>query len=88
MRTDMARRAGEAIDQIEQRTSEVVRAVSEIQASLTEQSSAARDVAARVEHIAQRTETHSSASHQTSLTAQNVTQLAGQLNDTVSGFQV
>ncbi len=85
---DMARRAGEAIDQIEQRTSEVVRAVSEIQASLTEQSSAARDVAARVEHIAQMTETHSSASHQTSLTAQNVTQLAGQLNDTVSGFQV
>jgi methyl-accepting chemotaxis protein len=66
----------------------VMRAVSEIQLSLTEQSSAARDVATRVERIAQMTETNSSASRQTSTTAQNVSQLAGQLNETVAGFRV
>jgi len=85
---EMARRAGEAIDQIEQRAGEVMRAVSEIQLSLTEQSAAARDVATRVERIAQMTETNSSASRQTSTTAQNVSQLAGQLNETVAGFRV
>ena len=85
---EMARRAGEAIDQIEQRAGEVMRAVSEIQLSLTEQSAAAKDVATRVERIAQMTETNSSASRQTSTTAQNVSQLAGQLNETVAGFRV
>ncbi|MBI5330418.1 MAG: methyl-accepting chemotaxis protein [Betaproteobacteria bacterium] len=85
---ELARKAGGAIDQIEQRASDVVRAVHEIQLALSEQSAAARDVAVRVEQIAQMTETNSSASQQTSHTASQVSSLAGQLNGLMARFQV
>ena len=85
---ELARRAGESIDQIEQRTSEVVRAVKEIQLALSEQSAAAKDVAVRVEQIAQMTETNSNASSQTSNNANQVSGLAGRLNELVAGFRV
>jgi len=85
---ELARRAGEAIGQIEQRTAEVVRSVGEIQTALSEQSSAARDVAVRVEKIAQMTETNSSASDQTSQNAAQVSSLAANLNRLVEGFRV
>ena len=85
---ELARRAGESINQIEQRTSEVVRSVNEIHLALREQSAAARDVANRVEQIAQMTETNASASRQTSQNATQVSSLAGQLNNLVAGFRV
>jgi methyl-accepting chemotaxis protein len=85
---ELARRAGESINQIEQRTSEVVRSVNEIHLALREQSAAARDVAIRVEQIAQMTETNASASRQTSQNATQVSSLAGQLNNLVAGFRV
>lgn len=84
----LARRAGEAIDQIGERTSDVVRSVKEIQTALNEQSSAARDVALRVEQIAQMTETNSNASRQTSDGASQVSVLAERLNELVAGFRV
>ncbi|MEW6679189.1 MAG: methyl-accepting chemotaxis protein [Pseudomonadota bacterium] len=85
---DLARQAGQAIDQIEQRALDVVRAVNEIQSALNEQSSAARDVAVRVEHIAEMTETNSQASLRTSQNASQVSGLAARLNDLVAGFRV
>jgi methyl-accepting chemotaxis protein len=85
---ELARRAGESIDQIELRTSEVVRAVHEIQLALSEQSAAAKDVAVRVEQIAQMTETNSNASSQTSNNANQVSGLAGHLNELMAGFRV
>jgi methyl-accepting chemotaxis protein len=84
----LARKAGESIEQIEQRASEVVRSVNEIQMALSEQSAAAKDVAVRVERIAQMTETSSSASRQTSTNASQVSALAGRLNQLMSGFRV
>jgi methyl-accepting chemotaxis protein len=59
---ELARRAGESIGQIEHRTGEVVQSVNEIHLALREQSAAARDVAVRVEQIAQMTETNAGAS--------------------------
>ena len=85
---ELARRAGVAIEQIEQRTGEVVRSVGEIQRSLSEQSAAARAVATRVEHIAQMTETNSGASRQTSQNAGQVSDLARRLNELMAGFKV
>jgi len=85
---ELARQAGESIDQIEQRTAEVVRSVNEIQTALSEQSAAAKDVAVRVERIAQMTETSSSASRQTSMNAGQVSELAGRLSQLMGGFRV
>lgn len=85
---ELAHRAGESIEQIEHRASEVVRSVNEIQLALSEQSSAARDVAIRVEQIAQMTETNSRASMKTSQNATQVSGLAMRLNELVAGFRV
>jgi methyl-accepting chemotaxis protein len=84
----LAHRAGESISQIEQRATEVVDAVNEIQMALTEQSAAARDVAVKVEQIAQMTESNSSASSRTSHTASEVSNLAGRLNGLMAGFRL
>ncbi len=85
---ELARKAGESIEQIEQRASEVVRAVNEIQIALSEQSAAAKDVAVRVERIAQMTEISASASRQTSMNAGQVSALAGRLSQLMGGFRV
>jgi methyl-accepting chemotaxis protein len=85
---ELARRAGDSIDQIEQRAAEVVRSVNEIHLALREQSAAAKEVAARVEQIAQMTETNASASRQTSQNASQVSSLAGRLNELVAAFRV
>ena len=85
---ELARRAGESIAQIEQRAGEVVRSVNEIHLALREQSAAAKDVSARVEHIAQMTETNADASRLTSQNAAQVSSLSGRLNELVAGFRV
>jgi methyl-accepting chemotaxis protein len=85
---ELARRAAESITQIERRADEVVRSVNEIHLSLREQSAAARDVAVRVEQIAQMTETNASASRQTSQNAGQVSSLAERLNGLVAGFRL
>jgi methyl-accepting chemotaxis protein len=84
---ELARQAGNSIDQIEQRSAEVVRAVNEIQLALAEQSASAKDVAVRVERIAQMTETNSSASQKTSQNASQVSQLASRLNVLMADFR-
>jgi methyl-accepting chemotaxis protein len=84
----LAHRAGDSIAQIEQRATEVVDSVNEIQMALAEQSAAARDVAVKVEQIAQMTETNSSASSHTSQTANEVSNLAGRLNGLMAGFRI
>jgi len=85
---ELAHRAGASIDEIEQRASAVVSAVGDIQRALSEQSQAARDVAVRVEQIAQKTETNSQASTRTSEHAGEVSSLAMRLNSLVAGFRV
>lgn len=85
---NLARQAGEAIDQIERRAADVVKAVNDIQTALAEQSVAARDVSQRVEQIASMTETNSVASQKTSLTASEVSNLASRLSQVVSDFHL
>ena len=85
---ELARQAGDSIDQIEARAGDVVKAVNEIQMALSEQSNAARDVAYRVEQIAQMTETNSGASRQTSMNASQVSTLAARLNALMATFRV
>jgi methyl-accepting chemotaxis protein len=85
---ELAHRAGDSISQIELRATEVVDAVNEIQMALTEQSAAAKDVAVKVEQIAQMTESNSSASSHTSQTANAVSDLAGRLNGLMAGFRL
>jgi methyl-accepting chemotaxis protein len=85
---ELARRAGVTIDQIEHRAGDVVRSVNEIHSALGEQSAAAREVAVRVERIAQMTETNSSASRQTSQNAGRVSDQARRLNELMADFKV
>jgi methyl-accepting chemotaxis protein len=85
---ELARRAAETIEQIAQRTEAVVRTASDIQLSLREQSSAARDVAGKVERIAQMTETNSATSQMTSQNAGEVSNLASRLNHLMAEFKV
>jgi len=85
---ELARHAGESIEEIEQRAADVVRSVNEIHISLNEQSAAAKNVAVRVEQIAQMTESNSNASHHTSQSAGAVSTLARRLNELVEGFRV
>ena len=84
----LAHRAGDSIAEIEHRASDVVSSVNEIQNALLEQSAAARDVAVRVEQIAQMTETNSSSSRRTSQTAGEVSGLAVRLNGLMAGFRL
>jgi len=83
----LARQAGDAIAEIEARAREVGSAVDDIHRAIVEQSQAARDVAVRVEHIAQMAERNSSASHQTSRTAEGVSGLASGLNGLMADFR-
>jgi methyl-accepting chemotaxis protein len=84
----LAVQAGAAIEKIEARAGQVVRSVQEIQLALSEQTSAAQDVAKRVEAIAQLTEDNSSASQITSQNAEQVSHLARGLNALVADFKV
>ncbi len=84
----LAVQAGAAIEKIEAQAGQVVRSVQEIQLALSEQTSAAQDVAKRVEAIAQVTEDNSSASQITSQNAEQVSRLARGLNDLVADFKV
>ncbi|MFZ5483132.1 MAG: methyl-accepting chemotaxis protein [Pseudomonadota bacterium] len=84
----LARQAGQAIAEIEARARDVVRAVDAIYSAIGVQGDAARDVAAQVDRIAQMAAGNSSASQQTSRTAEDVSGLAGRLNQLVSGFRL
>ncbi len=84
----LAKQAGEAIAGIEASAQDVLRTVKEIHLALGEQSTAARDVAARVERIAQMTESNSEASQRTSQSAGGVSTLAERLSQLMSGFRV
>ena len=85
---ELAREAGKAITVIQERAGAVVEAVRVIQSALTEQSVAARDVASRVEGIAQMADTNSSTSRRTNATAQQVSELAARMRGVVARFQL
>ena len=80
--------AGEAIEALETAYQQVDKSISEIVSAIHEQSSAASDVAKRIENIAQLAEETGSTMASSSASAQEVNRLAGGLSQTIGGFRV
>lgn len=84
----LARRAGDAITDIRGSTQASAEAVADITLALQEQSSAARDIAQRVEGIAQGAEENSHSIGQTSHAAIDLKALAGELEGLAKRFRI
>ncbi|GAA5785563.1 histidine kinase [Chitiniphilus shinanonensis] len=85
---ETANSAGEAIGQIRSSADRVVSVVADITTSLTEQSTASNDVARNVEKIAQMSEENSRAVDETAHTAQQLRDLATELERRVAQFKL
>jgi methyl-accepting chemotaxis protein len=84
----VAERAGETMNGMRGNSGQVSMAVAGITGALTEQSSAMRDLAQRVEHIAQSAEESLSAVSSTAQTARKVSEIAQDLAQTTRQFKV
>jgi methyl-accepting chemotaxis protein len=84
---EQARLAGNAIDQVQQQSREVMVAVGEISVSLSEQASASTEIAQNVERIAQMAEENDAAASGNARTAADLRQLAESLSSEVARFR-
>ena len=84
---EQARLAGNAIDQVQQQSREVMVAVGEISVSLSEQASASTEIAQNVERIAQMAEENDAAASGNAKTAADLRQLAESLSSEVARFR-
>ncbi len=82
----MARKAGDSVGSIRDAANHAANAVDDITSAIQEQSIAARDIAQRIERIAQGTEENSLASAQTASSAQQMTELSKQLDELAGRF--
>jgi PAS domain S-box-containing protein len=85
---DLARKAGNSVSSINEAAQQAARAVDDITAAIHEQSLAARDIAGRIEKIAQGTEENSIAASQTASSAQQMTALSKQLDELAGRFRI
>ena len=85
---ERAARAGSAIEQINAASGEVIGAISEISLALGEQSSASNDIAKNVEQIAGMTEENSNAVRETATAANDLSDRAIALQETVRKFKL
>jgi len=85
---DLAHQAGDSVTGIRDSAEQATRAVDDINLALKEQAVAARDIAQKVERIAQGSEENSAAVAQTAASAQRLEQLAGELNALARRFRV
>jgi len=85
---DLAHKAGDSVTGIRDSAQRTTQAVDDITLALKEQAVAARDIAQKVERIAQGSEENSAAVAQTAVSAQRLEQLAGELNKLASRFRV
>ncbi len=85
---DLAKQAGEAINQIKSESAQVIRTVDDISASLAEQSKASNEIAAQIERVAQMTEENSAAADETAGDASRLEELAGEMRNTVNRFKI
>ncbi len=83
----LAESAGDAINQIKEGSTEVIRTVSDISDALVEQSTASNEVAVQVERVAQMTEENSAAAEETSIAAHQLAELAEKMRTTISHFK-
>ena len=84
---EQARLAGNAIDQVQQQSREVMVAVGEISVSLSEQAVASTEIAQNVERIAQMAEENDAAASGNAKTAADLRQLAESLSSEVARFR-
>lgn len=85
---ELAHRAGDAITEIRSSTQASSLAVGDITLALNEQSSAAREIAQRVEHIAQGAEENLSSVAQTSQAASGLKDLSSDLQRLAARFKI
>ncbi len=84
----LAAQAGEAIGTINASSERVVAAVGEISTALVEQSSASTDIARNIERIASMGEQNNAAVQESAAAAQNLAQLATELQQAVGRFRL
>ncbi|MCE9634039.1 MAG: methyl-accepting chemotaxis protein [Methylophilales bacterium] len=84
----LANKAGESVIGIRAGSEKVTHAVDEISSALKEQVSAAREIAGKVELIAQSAEENSAAINQTASSARELAELAGVLDKLANKFRV
>ncbi len=85
---ELANQAGAAIRRIEEASGEVLRVSREITVALREQSQASNDIAANVERVTQMIVQNESASRDAAHEAQEMHQVASNLNTTLSRFRL
>ncbi|SDH75946.1 methyl-accepting chemotaxis sensory transducer with Pas/Pac sensor [Propionivibrio dicarboxylicus] len=86
--TMLAEKAGSSIEQIQHSSGEVVRVVSDITASISEQGTASQVIAQSVERVAQATEESSTTAHNTSDSAKTLEHVAHQMLLSVTRFKI
>jgi methyl-accepting chemotaxis protein len=85
---NLAHQAGDSVTGIREGAERTTQAVDDISLALKEQTVAARDIAQKVEHIAQGSEQNSAAVAQTAASALRLEQLAAELNALASRFRI
>jgi len=85
---EMAKQAGEAIDQIQERSGAVTQVVKEIASSLAEQSSASHSISSQVENVARMTEVNSHAIEEISVAIRRLESLAAEMRSIGSRFRI
>ena len=85
---NLAHQAGDSVTGIRESAEKATHAVDDISLALKEQTVAARDIAQKVERIAQGSEENSAAVAQTAASAHRLEQLASELNGLASRFRI
>ena len=83
----LAQQAGDAINQIKEKSVQVLKTVSDISSALAEQSSASNDIATHIEKVAQMTEENSAATKEAAGASDNLVQLADTMRTAVNRFK-
>ncbi|MCQ8105632.1 methyl-accepting chemotaxis protein [Methylomonas sp. SURF-2] len=84
----IARRAGDAINEIKQESSKVVEVVNNISAALLDQNSASNDIADNIEQVAKMAKASNTAAEQTADEAKHLEKLAGHMRATAGKFKL
>ena len=84
----LARKAGSSVSSISEAALHAAHAVDDITSAIHEQSLAARDIAERIEKIAQGTEENTIASARTAASAQQMAELSKQLDELAGRFRI
>ena len=83
----LAQQAGDAINQIKEKSAQVLRTVGDISSALAEQSSASNDIATHIEKVAQMTEENSAATKETAGASDHLVQLADTMRTAVNRYK-